>query len=353
VLGQRPPGDARRGDGQRRRVRSNQAAGRAGGRGRGRRRIRDARRSGSGLDRDRRRGRPDRDAHLRRGRRIGSQLERGPRLRGERDAHAIAARRLGLVHGDVGCLDESHAGVPVLGIAGDAGREGRADAASAGVVLVEPEARALDLRAEALGGQARLLERRVGKQQAVLLAPEPRGHAGLAGDLLQRVGHAADHAVAGQVPAAVVDVAQVVEVGEDHREPPAGALGALELLLQALAEVLGVEQARLRVGPGLVLELRQREGAPDQRERAAGQEDQGRRLLPQRHEARAREAQGDVERQSVGDLMEVAPHALAARQARHEHEQQVVDHREDDGGDEQQHDAVHPAVRAGHPVGQR
>ena len=73
--------------------------------------------------------------------------------------------------------------------------------------------------------------------------------------------------VAGEVAVRVVDLAQQVEVGHDHRQRRARALRPVELLAERAGEVARVEEARLRVDARLLLERRDAQRAVDEEER--------------------------------------------------------------------------------------
>ena len=111
---------------------------------------------------------------------------------------------------------------------------------------------------DALGDLERLLRRRLGQEDAELLAAEARRHVVVAQLGAEDLGDALQHRVAGEVAVGVVDVAQQVEVGHDQRQRPVEPLRAAELLGQRRGEVAGVEEARLRVDARLRLELRHR-----------------------------------------------------------------------------------------------
>ena len=168
---------------------------------------------------------------------LGGHVER----LGARSEHTVAALQLGAVDGEVGLVDERVRVLRVLRIGGDADRDGRADRLARGLDVEAPVG---DGAADALGDLERLLRRRLGEQDAELLAAEPRRHVVVAQLGAEDVGDALQHGVAGEVAVGVVDLAEQVEVGHDQRHRPLEALRAAELLRQRRREVACVEEAR-------------------------------------------------------------------------------------------------------------
>ena len=108
-------------------------------------------------------------------------------------------------------------------------------------------------RPDLLGQRQRARLRRARQHERELLAPEPRGHVGLAGRRAQEGGEAPQHVVAGVVAQRVVDALEVVEVDDEQREVAAGA-GVGEVALDRQLEAAAVAQAGERVVRGEVLE---------------------------------------------------------------------------------------------------
>ena len=98
--------------------------------------------------------------------------------------------------------------------------------------------------AQPLGETLGAFEVGLGKEDGELLAAVPRRRTDLADGRAQDVGERLKDVVASLVAVAVVDLLEVVEVGEDEREAPAEALGAGDLALERLFEVAAVWEAR-------------------------------------------------------------------------------------------------------------
>src|SRR5688572_30976052 len=94
--------------------------------------------------------------------------------------------------------------------------------------------------AEPLGEALRALEIGLRQEDRELLAAVARGKVDLTDGRAQDVGEGLEDVVAGLVAVAVVDLLEVVEVGEDEREAAAEALGARDLSLERLLEVAAV-----------------------------------------------------------------------------------------------------------------
>ena len=105
-----------------------------------------------------------------------------------------------------------------------------------------------------------------GQQDAELLAAEPAGEIRLAQQGIQGAGQGGQHGVPGQVPERVVDVLEVVDVGDRHRErgPGPGRPGGLQPGFPQPGT--GVEQAGLGVDAGRVDQLGVPEGTVQQRD---------------------------------------------------------------------------------------
>ena len=87
-----------------------------------------------------------------------------------------------------------------------------------------------------------------------LLAAEPADHVLRPDDRAQALGEEAQQLVADGVAVDVVDVLEVVDVQHEHRQRPVRAARLLQRLQQPLVEDAVVEEARERVGAGLMLE---------------------------------------------------------------------------------------------------
>jgi hypothetical protein len=180
-------------------------------------------------------------------RRLAGDREHPPGVGGEGEPDAVAPADLRVVHRGVGGTEQRLRALAVLGVARDARAEGHRHE-----LAVELERGPLHAGAQLVGQRARGRRLDPGQQEAELLAAEARGDAAVAGALGERAREMADDAVAGQVAEAVVEPAQVVEVDHDDREGLVAARGGAQRIAEQVAEVLGVEQARLGVGARLV-----------------------------------------------------------------------------------------------------
>ena len=142
---------------------------------------------------------------------------------------------------------------------------------------------------------SRLLGRRLRQQERELLSAEAGGDVGVPEVQLEDAGDPAQDGVPGEVPVGVVDLAEQVEVGHDQRHRGARPLGPLELVPDRGGEVARVEEARLRVDPGLLLERRDTQRAMDEeerrdchRQRGTGSSPRGRRAPRPAWRARSR-----------------------------------------------------------------
>src|ERR671924_2104512 len=77
---------------------------------------------------------------------------------------------------------------------------------------------------------------RLGQENGELLAAEADGEVEVAHVLAQDVGEAPEHLVPGLVPVAVVDLLEIVQVGEDERERVPETLGPAHLVGERLRE---------------------------------------------------------------------------------------------------------------------
>jgi len=118
-----------------------------------------------------------------------------------------------------------------------------------------------------LGDTAGLLRRGAAKQDRELLAAEPADQIGLTDLLAHLRGERPEHRVAGEVPVGVVDVLEVVHVGEQHRERLAAAAGPDDREVGLSLPRARVQHARLRIGARLRLELRVEQAALEQHHR--------------------------------------------------------------------------------------
>ncbi len=223
----------------------------------------------------------------------GGRQRRGQPVPGDRagvglrvgQLEAVAAGRLGPVHGDVGAAQHlRRAALPCRSL-------DDADAAAHGQ-LTAVDADGGDHRVHDAGGEVVDLALGVGSggQRHELVAAEPGDHlagGGRAG--LQPVGDLDEQPVAGRVPEAVVDGLETVEV--EVAQPEALAGPGAQRLLQAFEEEGAVGQAGERVVGGLVaqpqveqaalggvlhegqLVLRVAVGVPQQGDRQVGPQD--------------------------------------------------------------------------------
>ena len=191
---------------------------------------------------------------------------------------AVPALELRTVDGEVGLVDELVRVGAVRGAAGHADRDGRADRL-ARRLHVEPLVG--DGAADPLGDVEGLLRGRLREHDRELLAAEARGDVGVAELALEDAGDPVQDRVARQVPVGVVDLAQQIEVGHDHRQGRARALRAIELFPERGGEVARVEEPRLRVDARLLLQGRDAQGAMDEQEGRHGHRQEQRVPVPQ------------------------------------------------------------------------
>ncbi len=105
-----------------------------------------------------------------------------------------------------------------------------------------------------LGDLERLLDRRLGQQDAELLAPETGGDVVVAELGAEDLGDTAENRVAGEVPVGVVDLAQEIEVDHQHRERVAVAHCPCQLVGEHAREVTCVVETRLGIDTRLLLQ---------------------------------------------------------------------------------------------------
>ncbi len=126
-----------------------------------------------------------------------------------RERDAVLAEALGLVERGIGSLQQVAQIAAVAGPARDAERERQPPAA-------EVDAREAALQAPADGARVRL--RRLGQQQRELLAADAEDAVGRAHAAQQQRADLAQRVVARDVPARVVELLEVVDVGQHERE---------------------------------------------------------------------------------------------------------------------------------------
>ncbi len=100
----------------------------------------------------------------------------------------------------------------------------------------------------------RLREVGVRHDDPELLAPQPADDIGHAGRLGQDLGHVRERVIPRRMPVDVVDPLEVVDVEHEHGDRPATPARAPDLGAKPLVKVPMVEEARERVGLGLVLQ---------------------------------------------------------------------------------------------------
>jgi hypothetical protein len=257
---------------------------------------------------------------------------------------AVATLQLRPVDGEVGLVDELVRVGAVAREAGDAERDRGVDRLARGLDLEVP---GRDRAADPLRDLDRLLRRRLRKQDAELLAAEARRHVVVAQLLAEDLGDALQDGVAGEVAVGVVDVAEQVEVGHDHRHRPVEARRPRELVGEDVREVARVEEARLRVDARLRLQLRHRQRAVDQQQRRDREGDEVRVPDPEgrdpQAEGREHEVGGDaLEREdAVAELAE----REAAGEPQHRRQHEVVERDVEGAGGEAGDGEADVAVR--------
>jgi hypothetical protein len=229
------------------------------------------------------------------------------------------------VHGDVGPLDER---LDVLAVLGEGGQPDRAADLQRGGVdaerLAQPREHALGDRRGVRAGLDAV------QHDAELVAAEARDRVAVAQRHAQPRGDLLEEPVALVVAQGVVDLLEVVEVHQHHREAGPVAAGDADGLLDAVAEQDAVRQPGERVVDGLVL-LRDR-GAPAAVDRVQGQEeeaDQREGVVRRQHDDR-REPEHQARGGGLGEpvLDEVAPDADALDHRDHGRDDRRVDDEE-------------------------
>ncbi len=168
------------------------------------------------------------------------------------DGAAIAAVVLGLVHREVGVVEQlvaSHRGVTRVDDDADAGRRAplcRSIADDGAVVQ-----RGHDPLGRAAGGG----RRRVADQQRELVAAEAGDRVLATAGLAQRCGHGEQQFVAGLVAERVVDLLESVEIDQDHRAALAVSAAGAKPPAKLGVEAAAVDQPGERIVVGEVLEF--------------------------------------------------------------------------------------------------
>ena len=275
----------------------------------------------------------------RRGRRLRIDLLVGDRRESERSVgrqedglgagleHAVSPLELRAVDGEVGLVDELVGVGAVGGAAGHAERDRGADGLARGLDL---EPLLGDGAADSLGDLECLLRRRLRQDDGELLAAEARRNVGVAELALEDARDAVQNGVAGEVAVGVVDVAQQVEVGHDHRQRRPRPLGPVELLAERSGEVAGVEESGLRVDAGLLLEGRNAQRAVDQQQRRHRHRQEQRVPVPEPGEGDAQHGEDEVRRETLHGEEPCAPERVPPREVQHRGEERVVERNEDD-----------------------
>src|SRR5687768_16885157 len=162
---------------------------------------------------------------------------------------AVLARRLGPVEGAVG-RREDLLGAPGLREGGDS--EARRHRGTVAADLRQPKAQ--ERRLESAGELLAADQIRLGEQDGELLPAVADGEVEVADVLAEHVGEAPQHLVSGLVAVAVVDLLEVVEVGEHEGERVAEPLGAAHLDGERLGEAAAVGELGELVGDRLALD---------------------------------------------------------------------------------------------------
>ena len=289
--------------------------------------VRGWRRSSGGIELDGRRQWLEVVARLRDRHQPRLAVARDRQRLGARVEHAVSALELRAVDGEVRLVDEL---VRVLAVAWDRRRRrSRPSRGSAGS-RSRRRRRAPRPRADPLGDLQRLLRARLGKQDAELLAAEPRRDVVVAQLRAEDLGDALEHGVAGEMAVRVVDVAQEVEVGHDQRERTVEALRAHDLLVERDAEVARVEEPGLRVDARLGLELGHGERPVDQEHGGDRERDQPRVRVPERREHDAEGGEHELGREAVEREEARLADRVPVREQEHRSEHRVVQSDEDD-----------------------
>ena len=219
-------------------------------------------------------------------------------------------------------MDEGARLEAVTGIAGDTHRDRRVHRLCRGLDL---ERARRDDATDAVGDLERLLDRRAGQEDTELLPAEAGSQIVLAQLAPEDVRDTRQDGVAGQMAVGVVDLAQQVEVGHDHRERLAAALSATELVPEDGGEVAGVVQACLDVDAGLCLERGNAQAAVDEHERRQHEEDQPAIVVPRVGHGEAERGKHDVRREVLDGEQPAGAEAVPAGEKEHRREQKMID----------------------------
>src|SRR6185437_5923101 len=98
--------------------------------------------------------------------------------------------------------------------------------------------------ADVVGDLARLLERTADEQHAELIASQAPDGVAVAHGVAQELGDFAQHAVAGEMAARVVDHLETIEVEVTQHVLAVAAVADLDRLLQAPLELTSIDQTR-------------------------------------------------------------------------------------------------------------
>ncbi len=261
----------------------------------------------------------------------------------------VAPVGLGAVGGDV-CAVQQLAGVGCMcGERRDADRDGDPNPFGG---RVDCDRCVLDTFSDPLRDHHGGLLGGVEEQDAELLAAEARRHVAGPDVRPEDTGDGREDCVPRKVAVPVVHLPQQVEVRDEQRERLVETASAVERLVERLGEVPRVVQLRLRILPGLCLELRQRERAMEQEERAQREDGQHRGVRPQVREHDADGGEGEVHGKAPEREQATAGKRVAPCEAQHDREQEVLH----DDEHERRRDACHEEarvapveVRRGHP----
>ncbi len=189
-------------------------------------------------------------------------LDRAPQQRLQAQAHgalaahrgrvelvAVAAARLGLVHGDVGIADQHVQIGRILREQADA------DAAGDEQFVARHGERLLEQGHQLLGHVGGAWTAHVFQQHDEFVAAQARQRIAFAQAGGQLPRHLLEEQVAHMVAEGVVDVLEAVQVDEQHRQLLARARAADHRMLQAVVEQQPVRQRRERIVVGQVVEL--------------------------------------------------------------------------------------------------
>src|SRR5712692_5643526 len=109
--------------------------------------------------------------------------------------------------------------------------------------------------ADAICDAARFVFLRLRENQGEFVAAVSRGGIDGAAVNAENIGEAADGAAADEMTVTIVDYLQAVEIKQQHREVPAGAIGALRLVLKNIEQAAVVGEAGERITDGQMVNL--------------------------------------------------------------------------------------------------